>query len=257
MNRLTLVLVVVTLASSLALARGKKKPAEDADEAAPKREKHDAVGSIILNGEKTEVRWTDGDSFNIKSGEYKGKGTRLQGYNTLEAYGPVHSWGSWTPQELYEIARGSSKVAASQEWKCTTDGQLDGYKRLLIDCPDGAKELVRQGHAMVYAVEHTRPNPELVALQKEAQAKKMGMWAKGVVNGVISSLHSLGEDGDEQKESYNRVVDTRTGEALVRKHSNKYATCQTVCEETDGDKSCMVYVPFKRRYHGQPDCLLK
>ena len=83
------------------------------------------------------------------------------------------------------------------------------------------------------------------------------MWAKGVVNGVISSLHSLGEDGDAQTESYNRVVDTRTGQALVRKHSNTYATCQTVCEETDGDKSCMIYVPFKRRYHGQPDCLLK
>ena len=93
--------------------------------------------------------------------------------------------------------------------------------------------------------------------EKEAQSKKAGMWAKGVVKGVISSVHSMGEDGDDEKEAYNRVVDTRTGEALVRKHSNKYETCQTVCEETDGDKSCMVYVPFKRRYHGQPDCLLK
>ena len=252
MNRLTL---AVCLASSLALGGGRKKA--DPDDPAPKKEKHDALGSIVLNGEKTEVRWTDGDSFNIKTGEYKGKGTRLQGYNTLEAYGPVHSWGAWTPQELYEIAKNSSQVAASGEWKCTTDGKLDGYKRLLIDCPDGAKQMVRTGTAMVYFVEGLKPDPELLALQKEAQAKKLGIWAKGVVNGVISSLHSMGEDGDEEKEAYNRVVNTHTGEALVRKHTHQYETCQTVCEETDGDKSCMVYVPFKHRYHGQPDCLLK
>ena len=168
MKTLFAVLLAVCLASPAALARGKKKSAEPQEEetSAPKHEKHDALGSIILNGEKTEVRWTDGDSFNIKAGEFKGKGTRLQGYNTLEAYGPVHSWGSWTPQELYEIAKGSSKVAASQEWKCTTDGKLDGYKRLLVDCPEGAKEMVRTGTAMVYAVENLKPNPELLVLQK-------------------------------------------------------------------------------------------
>jgi endonuclease YncB( thermonuclease family) len=250
-------LAVALLAAALcAEAHGKKKHDPD-QEPAPKKEKHDAMGSIVLNGEKTEVRWTDGDSFNIKSGQYKGHGTRLQGYNTLEAYGPVHSWGEWTPQELYEIAKKSSTVAASQEWACTTDGKLDGYHRLLISCPDAAKEMIRQGHAMVYAVEKTKPDPELVAIQKEAQAKKMGMWAKGVVKGVITSLHSMGEDGDADKEAYNRVADTRTGEALVRKHSHKYETCEKVCETTDGEESCMVYVPFKRRYHGQPDCLLK
>ena len=207
-----------------------------------------------MNGEKTEVRWTDGDSFNIKSGPHKGSGTRLQGYNTLEAYGPVHAWGAWTPKELYEIAKSSSKVGASQEWVCTTDGKLDGYHRLLINCPDAAKEMVRQGQGMVYAVEGLVPDPELLALQKEAQGKKAGMWEKGIVNGIISSLHSMGEEGGD-KEAYNRVVDTRTGQALVRKHSNTYETCQTVCEDTEGSKSCMVYVPFKLRYHSQPDCL--
>ena len=74
--------------------------------------------------------------------------------------------------------------------------------------------------------------------------------------GVITSLHSLGEDGDdEQAETYNRVVDTRTGQALKRVHAQRYETCQTVCETTDGQRSCMVYVPFKKRYRGQPDCL--
>jgi endonuclease YncB( thermonuclease family) len=239
-----LAVVVCSFLASVALAKGKG-------------EKHDALGTILLNGVTTDVRWTDGDSFNIKSGEYKGKGTRLQGYNTLEAYGPVHSWGTWTPQELYEIAKGASKVGASSEWKCTTDGKLDGYKRLLIDCPEAAKEMIRTGTAMVYAVENLTPDPALVKLQKEAQSKKVGIWAKGVVTGIISSLHSLGEDGDPEKEAYNRVVNTKTGEALVRKHTHVYETCETVCEETDGQKSCMVYVPFKRRYHGQPDCLLK
>lgn len=224
--------------------------------AVPNPDKHDTPGILVLNGEETQVVWTDGDSFKIKSGEYKGRGTRLQGFNTLEAFGPVHSWGSWTPAELYQVAKASSSIGASQKWTCTTDGKLDGYKRVLIDCPEAAKELIRAGHAMVYAVEGTRADPALLAIQKEAQAKKAGIWAKGLTNGVITSLHSLGEDGeDPDGESYNRVVDTRTGEALVRKHKDSYQTCQTVCEKTDGDQSCMVYVPFKRRYGGKPDCL--
>ncbi len=219
-------------------------------------DKHDAPATLVLNGETIDVVWTDGDSFKIKSGEFKGRGTRLQGYNTLEAFGPVHSWGAWTARELFQIAKASSTLAASQEWKCTTDGKLDGYKRLLIDCPEAAKHLVREGHALVYAVEGTTPDPALLLLQKQAMAKKVGIWAKGVVNGVVTSIHSLGEDGEEaEPESYNRVVDTRTGAALVRKHKDVYGTCQTVCEKTEGDQSCMVYVPFKRRYGGKPDCL--
>ncbi len=238
----------VLLAAVTADARSKR-------EKKPNPDKHDVKAMLTLNDEKIDVVWSDGDSFNIKSGPFKGRGTRLQRFNTLEAFGPVHSWGTWTPRELYGLAKQSSTVAASQEWKCTTDGKLDGYKRLLIDCPDAAKELVRTGHAMVYAVEGLTPDPELLKIQKEAMAKKQGMWAKGVVKGVITSLHSLGEDGDDKDEAYNRVVDTRTGQALVRKHKDVYSTCQTVCEETDGDKSCMVYVPFKERYRSKPDCL--
>ena len=240
-------LIVLTSLISEARSKSEKRPNPD---------KHDTPATLILNGEKTDVVWTDGDSFKIKTGPFKGHGTRLQRYNTLEAFGPVHSWGTWTPRELYEIAKASSGVAASQEWACTTDGKLDGYQRLLIDCPGAAKELIRTGHAMVYAVEGGKPDPELLAVQKEAMAKKVGMWAKGVVKGIISSLHSLGEDGpDPEGESYNRIVDTRTGEALAHKHKDVYETCQTVCEKVDGDQSCMVYVPFKRRYGGKPDCL--
>lgn len=212
--------------------------------------------TLFLNGEKTDVVWTDGDSFKIKSGPHKGHGTRLQRYNTLEAFGPVHSWGKWTPQELFEIAKTSASVAAKGEWQCTTDGKVDGYQRLLIDCPDAAKALIAAGHATVYAVEGATPDAELLKVQADAQKRKAGMWAKGIAKGIVTSLHSVGEDGEEgDTEAYNRVVDTRTGEARKRKHHDTYATCQKVCEQTDGDEACMVYVPFKRRYGGKPDCL--
>lgn len=219
------------------------------------KEKHDALGFITLNGERTQVRWTDGDSFSIKDGPRKGMSTRLMGYNTLEAYGPVHQWGEWTAQELYALAKSSSQVAASQEWRCSADGAVDGYKRLLVKCEGLAAEMARAGHALAYAVDGEKADPAVLAAQQEAIAAKRGMWARGSTNGVITSLHSVGEDGHEQREAYNRVVDTRTGQALKRKHTDRYESCQTVCLETDGQRSCMVYVPFRHRYRGQPDCL--
>lgn len=221
----------------------------------PPREKHDAFGFIALNGERTEVRWTDGDSFKIKEGARKGMGTRLVGYNTLEAYGPVHQWGEWTAAELFRLAKESSQVAAAQEWNCTTDGKMDGYRRLLVRCAKLAAEMARAGHGLAYAVDGEKADPEVVAAQAEAMKEKRGIWAKGSTNGVITSLHSVGEEGSEEPEAYNRVVDTRTGAALKRKHIDRYESCQNVCLETDGQKSCMIYVPFKHRYRGQPDCL--
>ena len=243
---LRVLLFTVLLASPLAWAGKAKKPP---------REKHDAFGFILLNGVRTEVRWTDGDSFKIKDGERKGMGTRLVGYNTLEAYGPVHQWGEWTADELFTLAKASSKVAAAQEWECTTDGKVDGYKRLLVRCARLAAEMARAGHALAYAVDGEKADPQVVAAQAEAIKEKRGIWAKGTTNGVITSLHSVGEEGSEEPEAYNRVVDTRTGQALKRKHQERYQSCQNVCLETDGQQSCMVYVPFKHRYRAQPECL--
>jgi endonuclease YncB( thermonuclease family) len=220
----------------------------------PKR--HDAFGTIVLNTKKTKVHWTDGDSFKVSEGQYKGKGTRLVGYNALEAYGPVHSWGDWSPAELFELAERSAQLAASQEWVCTTDGQEDGYHRLLINCPSLAVEMARTGYGLAYAVEGDEPVPAVLSAQREAITGKLGMWKKGVVKGVITSLHSVGEDGDEaEAKAYNRVVDTRTGRALRREHTHTYRTCEQVCEDTEGEVSCMVYVPFSNRYRDQPDCL--
>ncbi len=81
------------------------------------------------------------------------------------------------------------------------------------------------------------------------------MWKKGTTKGLISSLHSVGEEEGRADVAYNRVVDTRTGAAFKREHHKKYETCEEVCETTDGDTSCMTYVPFERRYKDQPPCL--
>ena len=239
--------LLLLLSATSSLARSKKK--------GPPKERHDAIGFIVLNGERTEVRWSDGDSFSFKEGPHKGHGTRLVGFNTLEAYGPVHQWGTWTPQELFALAKSSSQVAAAEEWVCSSDGKLDGYKRLLVTCPKLGVEMVRQGHAMAYAVDGAKADPAVLAAQAEAMKARRGMWEKGVTSGVITSLHSVGEDGDGETEAYDRVVDTRTGQALKRKHGNRYESCQNVCLQTDGQQSCMVYVPFKHRYRSQPDCL--
>jgi endonuclease YncB( thermonuclease family) len=219
--------------------------------------RHDAQGAVVLNGVRTQVRWTDGDSFKVKDGRFAGKGTRLQGYNTLEAYGPVHAWGTWRPEELFALASDSARFAATEVWACTTDGKEDGYHRLLVDCPALTVFIVGQGHGMAYAVEGSTAAPEVLAAQREAMAAGRGMWRKGVVKGVVSSVHALGEaDSPAASTAYNRVVDTRTGQALRRPHQRRYRTCETVCEETEGDRSCMVYVPFEHRYRGRPACLL-
>ncbi len=242
-----LVILVVVVMGSVASAKDQSKK--------PNVDKHDAVGTIVLNDEKTDIRWTDGDSFKINSGPFKGRGTRLKGYNTLEAYGPVHRWGEWTAPELFIIAKDASSVAAATQWLCSTDGKEDAYKRLLIDCPALAVEIVKQGYALAYAVVG-KAAPAVLEAQREAQAAGRGMWKKGVVKGIITSVHSLGEEGDDAEVSaYNRVVDTRTGEAGKRKHEQRYQSCQEVCEVTDGDQSCMIYVPFKHRYFQRPACL--
>lgn len=213
-----------------------------------------APGKLELNGERIDVSWSDGDSFKVKSGKFKGSGTRLQGYNTLEKFGPVHKWGGWSPEELFQLALDAGPKAASQDWVCSTDGNKDGYGRLLILCPELTRFMVLEGYAMAYSVEGT-PDPELIALQQKAIANKAGIWKKGAPRGIITSLHSVDEDGGKAGVTYNRVVDTKTGAALKREHKNKYESCQEVCETTEGDISCMIYVPFENRYKNKPSCL--
>ncbi len=221
----------------------------------PPAERHDALGAIVLDGERVEVKWSDGDSFKFLDGPRRGQNTRLVGFNTLEAYGPVHQWGAWTPAELFTLAKASSTVAASREWPCTTSGAQDGYRRTLVRCPELAVEMARQGHGHAFAVDKEPAEPAVLAAQAEAMAARRGMWAKGAPGAVVTSLHAVGEDGKTGDTAYNRVVDTRTGQALKRPHQRRFGTCELVCEGEGEDTSCMVYVPYKQRYRGQPDCL--
>lgn len=210
---------------------------------------------VTLGGERMTVRWSDGDSFKFKDGPYEGAGVRMTGYNTLESYGPVHRWGRWTAQELYEIARTSKNLGASQEWQCTTTGDRDGYRRVLVSCPQAALHMVEQGHGHVFGIDEP-VSEELVAAQARAQKKKVGMWAKGVPKIVITSLHSADEGWKGKDEGpYNRVADARSGMSEKMHHEDVYGVCQEVCLGPKAAQSCMTYVPFKSRYRNKPDCL--
>jgi len=210
------------------------------------------ASSVVLGGAPAAVRWTDGDTFRILTGAHRGRSARLEGYNTLETFGPVHRWGTWSPGELLALARAATPVVASRSWSCTTAAREDRYRRLLVACPGAAAELVGRGLAMVYEV-GAEGDPRLLALQRDAQRRGAGIWAKGVPRGIVTSVHSAAEG--TRGGAYNRVVDTRTGVARGRPHAVAYATCAEVCEQTEGDRACMVYVPFERRYRHRPWCL--
>lgn len=248
--RLLFCIVLMALTSCVTIvtrAGGKRAPGADV---------HEAHGFIILNGERTAVKWSDGDSFDFESGPYDGQGTRLFGYNTLESYGPVHRWGDWTREELYTLTKGDSDVCASQEWECTTSGAPDAYGRVLVECPKLAIEMARQGRGLAYAI-RGKPNRLVLDAMHQAQRARRGIWAKGVPKGLITALHSFAENTDgKYPTSSNRILDTRTGEAPLRKHTDYYQLCEEVCLRTEGDWSCMVYVPYELRYKNQPPCLI-
>ncbi|MBJ95943.1 MAG: nuclease [Rickettsiales bacterium] len=205
--------------------------------------------TILLNKKVTVVRWSDGDSFKFKSGRFKGSGVRLMGYNSLEAYGPVHRWGGWTAQELYAISSATKDIASATQWNCITDGSKDSYNRVLVDCPDARQELLRVGHGHVYAFDQDA-DPTDLAVQRQAREQGLGIWAKGTPEHIITSVHSAAEGRGR-----NRLVSTRTGKTWLRPHQEHYEVCQEICEGPVASGSCMVYVPYKMRYSDKPDCL--
>ena len=84
---------------------------------------------VSLNGQVAPVFFNDGDSFRVLSGDLKGSKARLAGFNTLESYGAVHSWGSWTKKELYALAKMGTYNAREGIWTCTSDLSTDTYGR--------------------------------------------------------------------------------------------------------------------------------
>lgn len=204
---------------------------------------------VELDGERLRVNWNDGDSFRVTEGSKKGVKARLMGYNALESYGPVHFWGAFHAYELYDVTKAATKVAKATVWVCTTDGDVDGYGRILVDCPKLRESLVAAGLAHIFAFD--RPaDPALVAMQLQAQNERKGMWAKGIPTHIVTSIHSTLEDRGKAK-SYNRVCDTRTGASTAIDHAAAFEPCDGWCH----GGSCMVYVPFEVRYGDKrPEC---
>ncbi len=196
--------------------------------AAPEGSAAEPRTRVILNGVPTPVFFNDGDSFRVLGGEYTGAKARLAGFNTLESYGPVHQWGSWTAKELYVIAKMATLNGRRGVWECESDGSTDTYGRMLVWCPGLAEDQVRQGLAHVMTINDDPGRPELVAAQREAIAARRGIWAHGVPKWVLTSLHSAEEDLDGTG-TYNRLVSSEDGHSAKWKHSNKYAECHRAC----------------------------
>ena len=192
-----------------------------------KLEAAESQTKVILNGKAVPVHFNDGDSFRVLAGDYKDAKARLSGYNTLESYGPVHQWGGWTFHELYVIAKMGTYNARDGVWDCETDGSTDTYGRILVWCPELAEEQIRKGYAHALFVGQD-PIPELVAAQREAIAKRRGIWAHGVPPFILTSLHSKEEDTTGHG-TYNRLVSAEDGHSVMWRHQNRYQECDRVC----------------------------
>lgn len=188
----------------------------------------DPRSKVILNGKLTAVTFNDGDSFRVLGGGMDGAKARLEGFNTPESYGPVHSWGTWTEKELYVLAKMATQHARRGIWECETDGKTDTYGRMLVKCPGLAKDLVSRGLAHVLTVDDQPGRPELIEAQREAIAERRGMWSHGVPEYILTSIHSAEEDTDGSG-TYNRLVSSEDGHSLKWKHQNRYGECDKVC----------------------------
>ncbi|MBT6179640.1 MAG: nuclease [Deltaproteobacteria bacterium] len=205
--------------------------------------------ALVLDGKELDVYWDDGDTFEFREHGRKTR-ARLRGFNTLESYGPVHSWGQWKGRELYEVAFQATAHAKSEVWECTRHLGSGGYGRILVDCPKLRETLLSKGLAHVFWMNGAAPE-EILKFQHQAIKEKIGMWSKGAPSWVLTSIHSASEDN--LPNPYNRQVSTQTGEAMASTHSKRYQTCQNVCEQG----SCMLYVPYRMRYgKNRAKCLI-
>lgn len=263
MNALRTMLLLSTLIGSVTIIGcTKSPPAPAAHATADNPSLHETLpnvpvvsppcetGELRLDEQCVPVRWSDGDTFSYK--EHGEKQTaRLAGYNTLESYGPVHRWGTWTGWELYHLAKSAGPLAAAGQWNCTTLPGSGGYGRKLVDCPDLRLVLLQEGLAHLFHIDTEAAAIELTA-QQTAIANGTGMWAKGAPTLLLTSLHS---EDESDKSAYNRVCDLSTGRCLPVEHSHFYSTCQEVVGPQT-PPSYMTYVPYTDRYGvDRADCL--
>lgn len=185
---------------------------------------------VFLNGVPTPVSFNDGDSFLVLGGRHNGTRARLSGFNTLESYGNVHQWGDWTTKELYNLAKLATYNARRGVWRCESkDLSRDTYGRILWWCKDLAVDQVRRGLAHAMTVTLDGADPDVLVAQADAIANRRGMWAHGVPEYVLTSLHSTREGGGRDGKTYNRLVSTRDGHSAKWQHDNAYGECDMVC----------------------------
>lgn len=188
----------------------------------------EARSRVFLNGEPISVHFSDGDSFRMQQGRWSGRNSRIAGFNTLESFGPAHRWGDWHPYELWINAKQATHNARHGIWHCTTEGETDTYGRVLVECLDLAISQISQGYAHAMNIDDTPARPEYLRAQQAAIRARRGMWAHGVPDFVLTSLHSADEDRSRESH-YNRMVSTRDGHSESMEHNNTYSECEVVC----------------------------
>lgn len=186
------------------------------------------ISKVFIDGVPTPVYFMDGDSFKVLTGPLAGRNARLAGFNTLESYGPVHKWGGFHAKELYTNAKLATYNARKGIWHCFDKHEEDVYGRILLWCPDLAVDQVRRGLAHAMSATPDPAEPILLLAQADAIKHRRGMWAHGVPQYVLTSLHSINEPGSKGY-AYNRLVSTVDGHSAKWKHKEAYGECQWVC----------------------------
>jgi endonuclease YncB( thermonuclease family) len=187
---------------------------------------------VFLNGVPAPVYFNDGDTFRVLGGQHQGMKGRLGGFNTLETFGPVHRWGTWHAKELYVISKMATQHARQGVWHCESkEFETDTYGRVLWHCRDLMLDMVRRGYAHALSIDYTPSDKELLEAQRDAIENRRGMWAHGVPEYLVTSLHSIDEGGGSNGKTYNRLVSTRDGHSAKWEHTNQYGECEWVCRQ--------------------------
>lgn len=209
------------------------------------------LSQINLNNQNVQVYFNDGDTFKILEGKNKNASVRVAGFNSLETYGPVHSWMNNTAEYLFDVANEATVVAQQGGWNCVLEKGRDTYGRLLAICDDLAFSLISKGLAHAYSIDDKPAKSSYLTRQMQAQRNNLGMWQGGTPEYVVTSLHSADEGA---KNTYNRLISAKDGHTKRWKHDDSYATCENVCFEEDD--TCMIYVPYGNRYGNRAECLI-
>ena len=134
--------------------------------------------TIRIGGVWVPAKWLDGDTLKYQDPDSgRQVNARLEGFNTLESYGPVHQWGDWSAAELAVLAAEATSFARSRGWRCQDTGRSGGYGRQLFSCPDLARALLERGYAHVFSLGR-RGAKSWLAWQRAAQTARLGIGGR-------------------------------------------------------------------------------